>query len=153
MTLFIKLEDGSPVGHPVVESNFRKIFPQTSFPRYFTPEVVEPLGYGIYDYANQPEPGKHQKVVEVDPVKDEQGIYRQTWSIVDMDDEEKAVEDNRKAVEVRNERRGRLAETDFYALSDVTMSSEMTTYRQALRDITDHENFPYLTEDDWPTKP
>tara|TARA_X000000950_G_scaffold151502_1_gene186543 strand:- start:61 stop:345 length:285 start_codon:yes stop_codon:yes gene_type:complete len=29
-----------------------------------------------------------------------------------------------------------LKETDFYALSDVTMSSEMTTYRQALRDIT-----------------
>tara|TARA_Y100000401_G_C8139087_1_gene133969 strand:+ start:192 stop:476 length:285 start_codon:yes stop_codon:yes gene_type:complete len=29
-----------------------------------------------------------------------------------------------------------LKETDFYALSDVTMSSAMTTYRQALRDIT-----------------
>jgi len=33
------------------------------------------------------------------------------------------------------------------------MSAEMTTYRQALRDITDHANFPYLAEDDWPTKP
>ena len=29
-----------------------------------------------------------------------------------------------------------LAETDFYALSDVTMSPEMETYRQELRDIT-----------------
>ena len=29
-----------------------------------------------------------------------------------------------------------LAETDFYALSDVTMSSDMETYRQELRDIT-----------------
>ena len=29
-----------------------------------------------------------------------------------------------------------LAVTDFYALSDVTMTAEMTTYRQALRDIT-----------------
>jgi len=30
-----------------------------------------------------------------------------------------------------------LAETDFYALSDVTMSEAMTTYRQALRDLPD----------------
>tara|TARA_R110002020_G_C16085364_1_gene757440 strand:+ start:576 stop:869 length:294 start_codon:yes stop_codon:yes gene_type:complete len=29
-----------------------------------------------------------------------------------------------------------LAETDFYALSDVTMSEAMTTYRQELRDLT-----------------
>jgi hypothetical protein len=47
----------------------------------------------------------------------------------------------------------RLAETDFYALSDVTMSAEMTTYRQALRDITAHENWPNLEDADWPTKP
>jgi hypothetical protein len=47
----------------------------------------------------------------------------------------------------------KLAETDFYALSDVTMSAEMTTYRQALRDITSHANWPNLEEADWPTKP
>jgi len=46
-----------------------------------------------------------------------------------------------------------LAETDFYALSDVTMSSEMQSYRQALRDITSHSNWPNLAEEDWPTKP
>ena len=37
---------------------------------------------------------------------------------------------------LRAKRNALLLETDFYALSDVTMSSEMTTYRQALRDIT-----------------
>ena len=37
---------------------------------------------------------------------------------------------------LRNKRNKLLAETDFYANSDVTMSSEMTTYRQELRDIT-----------------
>ena len=47
----------------------------------------------------------------------------------------------------------KLAETDFYALSDVTMSDAMTTYRQALRDLPDHSNWPNLEEDDWPTKP
>lgn len=50
-------------------------------------------------------------------------------------------------------RDAKLAETDFYALSDVTMSSEMTTYRQALRDLPTHKNWPYLEDADWPTKP
>jgi hypothetical protein len=53
----------------------------------------------------------------------------------------------------RSTRDAKLAETDFYALSDVTMSSEMTTYRQALRDITAHENWPNLEDADWPTAP
>ena len=53
----------------------------------------------------------------------------------------------------RATRDSKLAETDFYALSDVTMSAEMTTYRQALRDITSHANWPNLEESDWPVKP
>jgi len=53
----------------------------------------------------------------------------------------------------RATRDNKLAETDFYALSDVTMSAEMTTYRQALRDITSHANWPNLEESDWPVKP
>jgi len=44
-----------------------------------------------------------------------------------------------------------LAETDWTANSDVIMSDDMTTYRQALRDITDQDGFP--TNITWPTKP
>ena len=52
-------------------------------------------------------------------------------------------------------RRNRLlAATDFYALSDVTMSEDMTTYRQELRDLPDGlttvEDVDTVT---WPTKP
>jgi len=53
----------------------------------------------------------------------------------------------------RTTRDSKLAETDFYALSDVTMSSAMTTYRQALRDLPTHDNWPNLEDADWPTKP
>ena len=53
----------------------------------------------------------------------------------------------------RATRDSKLAETDFYALSDVTMTDEMATYRQALRDITSHANWPNLEESDWPVKP
>ncbi len=53
----------------------------------------------------------------------------------------------------RTKRDGLLAETDYFALTDVTMDAAMTTYRQALRDITAHSNWPNLEDADWPTKP
>ena len=40
---------------------------------------------------------------------------------------------------LREQRNRLLKETDFYALPDVTMSDEMRTYRQKLRDITDRD--------------
>jgi len=58
-----------------------------------------------------------------------------------------------KATANRATRDTKLAETDFYALSDVTMSAEMATYRQALRDITSHANWPNLEDADWPVAP
>ena len=53
----------------------------------------------------------------------------------------------------RNKRNALLAETDWWALSDCTMTAEQTAYRQALRDITAHANWPELADSDWPTKP
>jgi hypothetical protein len=53
----------------------------------------------------------------------------------------------------RTKRDGLLADTDYFALTDVTMDSAMTTYRQALRDITTHADWPNLADSDWPTKP
>ena len=52
--------------------------------------------------------------------------------------------------EVRGTRDDLLKETDWYALSDVTMSSDMTTYRQALRDLPANVD---LTNIVYPTKP
>ena len=53
--------------------------------------------------------------------------------------EEKAWADgekDRNLAQIRSVRLGMLEETDFYGMSDVTMSSDMETYRQALRDVT-----------------
>ena len=53
--------------------------------------------------------------------------------------------------ELREERNRLIAETDWWASSDLTMTAEQTAYRQALRDITN----TYSSLDDvvWPTKP
>jgi len=52
---------------------------------------------------------------------------------------------------LRAERDRRIAETDWWASSDLTMSTERTAYRQALRDITDSATS--LDDVTWPTKP
>ena len=55
---------------------------------------------------------------------------------------------------LRQKRDALLKSTDYLALSDNTLSAEMTTYRQALRDITNGlttvEQVNAIT---WPTKP
>tara|TARA_R110000824_G_scaffold67989_2_gene176119 strand:+ start:2492 stop:2785 length:294 start_codon:yes stop_codon:yes gene_type:complete len=43
---------------------------------------------------------------------------------------------DRSILALRNDRNNKLAESDYYALSDVAMSQEMTNYRQSLRDLT-----------------
>ena len=73
------------------------------------------------------------------------------------DAEEKAWADGapaRRMVSLREQRNQLLAATDFYALSDVTMDSDMTVYRQALRDITKQTPADdSLSNIIWPTKP
>ena len=55
---------------------------------------------------------------------------------------------------LRAKRNQLLAETDFYALSDVTMSSDMTTYRQNLRDLPAGKDTVAKCDDaTFPTKP
>ena len=61
---------------------------------------------------------------------------------------------DRDLSELRNRRNTLLAETDFYALSDVTMSDEMKKYRQDLRDLTNGlDTVEKVANVTWPSKP
>jgi len=74
--------------------------------------------------------------------------------IAERQAEEKAWADNaaeRNLTALRKERDVKLAETDWWASSDLTMTPAQTTYRQALRDITD--NATSLDDVTWPEKP
>ena len=73
------------------------------------------------------------------------------------DAEEKAWSDgayDRAMANLRQKRDGLLKETDYYALSDVTMSDDMKKYRQDLREITDGVNTEAKAKNKiFPTKP
>ena len=61
---------------------------------------------------------------------------------------------DRALADMRAKRNRLLAETDFYALSDVTMSEDMTNYRQALRDLPSGlDTVDKVNNKVYPTKP
>ena len=86
-------------------------------------------------------------------------------NIVPFTAEEEAARDNEEAAvvaaaparalaDLRSKRNRLLAETDYLALSDATLTSAMTTYRQALRDLPDGKDTVAKCENaTWPTKP
>ncbi len=76
------------------------------------------------------------------------GIVTATYTIWDKPESQIYSE---AADNIRTERNRLLQETDWMALSDSTMAAEWAAYRQALRDITAQEGFPYTVE--WPSKP
>ena len=73
------------------------------------------------------------------------------------DAEEKAWADEapaRALAKLRQRRNALLAETDYLALSDNTLSDDMKTYRQELRDLPDGKDTVEKCENaTWPTKP
>ena len=72
-------------------------------------------------------------------------------SEIEIEDEIARLEVSTKWENVRLERNRRLAETDYLALSDQTLSNNMKNYRDALRDVPSDNSDP--DNIDWPAKP
>ena len=65
-----------------------------------------------------------------------------------------AGEDDRALASMREDRNRLLVDTDWYAVSDLTMSDDMTTYRQDLRDLPAGKTTKaHVDAATWPTKP
>ena len=75
-------------------------------------------------------------------------------SLEDIENRRSTVEFNESLNDLRQKRNNLLAQTDYLALSDQTMTAEMTTYRQALRDITNGlTTVEQVNAVVWPEKP
>ena len=81
------------------------------------------------------------------------GTYCLKWDgskIIKDDDALTAYQTAEKWKRIRNDRNRRLAETDYLSLNDNTLSADMKTYRQALRDVPKQTDPDNIT---WPSKP
>jgi hypothetical protein len=143
----------------------RRDHPNMSIPRVWNDGVCDALNVDPVLPGTRPTPGQYQTVRRDGVEQNDAGDWVEKWVVADMfaDGEDgtkaekeaayQATLDANIAAQNRTARNDKLAETDFWGMSDMTMSAEMTTYRQALRDITTHSNWPNLEEGDWPTKP
>ena len=152
--MFVKITNGKIDQYPYTVGDLRRDNPKTSFPKQIPETTMAAFGmYPVgYEAAPDYDPLTHRiQNSNVPSLID--GEWKLTKTVVALTSEQIADATAAKAKEMRKKRDALLADTDWMALSDVTMSAETTTYRQALRDITAHTNWPYLGKDEWPAKP
>ena len=153
------------------QGELRRDNPNMSLPKVWNEFTFDALNVDPVLYSSKPTEGigAYQSVRRNGVTQDAKGNWVEAWEIADMfsDTTEDGVTttkaeheaayqtrlDTDAAERNRNERDRRIAETDWWASSDLTMTAEQTAYRQALRDITTHDNWPHLGESDWPVKP
>jgi len=170
--MHVKLTNGNVDQFPYTIGQFRRDNPDTSFPRNIPNTILR--RYAVFEVTELEKPSYDPLVQtlvmgtptrEVIRMKTEedctdqatgevytdqvgQPLYGNEWEVAHtvQNMEQATAETN-----VRDTRDSLLQKTDWMALSDITMSSEMTSYRQALRDIPSQEGFPFNIT--WPTLP
>lgn len=148
--------NGAVVKYPYNIGMLRKDNPNTSFPKRPSDELLAEWGLQVVSKIDRPSADHTKNVSEGTPVA-VNGIWTQVWEISDATDGEIADRNEQAAVYVRSQRDSLLASTDWLVIkaqeTGGSIPADWAAYRQALRDITDHANFPYLADEDWPVKP
>lgn len=152
--MYVKVNDGAIDSFPYGLTQLRRDNPSTSFPKSLTEELLNSFGVYTVQFDDAPSYDERtQKAEQATTPSEQDGNWVIGWTVSSKTDAEIAEYDTQQANRMRSERNMRLQGTDYLALSDNTLTTEMATYRQALRDITSHANWPYLNDSDWPTKP
>ena len=151
---YVKTTNGTVDTYPYNVGQLRRDNPNTSFPKRIPDEMLAEWGVYPVAFADMPSvDDRTQKVEQEQQPSLVNGSWTIGWVTSSKTPEEVQQHDDNAARSTRSQRDFLLAETDYLALSDTTLTTEMATYRQALRDISSHVNFPYLQEGDWPVKP
>ena len=152
--MLVKITNGNVDTYPYNVGQLRRDNPNTSFPKQIPSDMLESYGIMPVAYTDMPSIDERTQSVEQESTPSlVDGAWTIGWTTSSKTAEETQEYDDSMASSSRSKRDGLLADTDYFALTDVTMDAAMTTYRQALRDITTHADWPNLADSDWPTKP
>ena len=148
--------DGSTIGDI---ADCKVLFPNTSFPKsgpdegWLTlNECAEVVTFLAFDAATQ-------KNESVTPYLSDGKVYTRRVTNMTSDERAAVVAANNATAAVNNraQRDALLAESDWMVIksqeTSTALDSDWSTYRQALRDIPTHSNWPNLASDDWPSAP
>jgi hypothetical protein len=155
-------------GEVKTQGEWRKHYKNVSIPRTWKAATLEGLKLDSVVDLPAPAVGTYEIATRNGAVKAADGTWGSAWAVKDMfadtTDEDgvtttkaeheaayQATLDETAATAVRSKRTELLADTDWTQLADSPAdAATWASYRQALRDITEHANFPYLSDNDWP---
>jgi hypothetical protein len=116
-----------------------------------TPEVLDALGADVVFEGPQAQPTRYQ-VAFADGVEQIEGKWYTKYSVTNMDADAITAKDEEQAKSVRASRTEKLKDSDWTQVADAPVDKEAwATYRQALRDVTGQEGFPWTIT--WPKQP
>ena len=138
-------------GAVVTEQEFRAMFPNTGFPVQLTEAIINDFGGDVVFEGPQAQPTRYQ-VGYRDGVEQIDGKWFTKYSVADMEQEAKDALDAQQAASQRAYRNTLLSDSDWTQVLDAPVDqTAWAAYRQALRDVTAQEGFPWDIE--WPVKP
>ena len=148
----------------VTESEFRAMHRNTSMPLQLSEALLNDFGGDVVFEGPQATGGDHYQYSQAAGVEQIAGKWYTKYVLgpIFTDNEEataaeqeaayKAMKDAEQAKSVRATRDAKLSECDWTQVADAPVDKAVwATYRQALRDITTQEGFPWTIT--WPTKP
>lgn len=156
-------------GELVSEQAFRAMFPSTSMPKPLTEAIINDFGGDVVFEGPQATGGDHYQYSQGAGVEQIDGKWYTKYVLgpvfTDTTAEDgtvttaaeneaayKAMKDAEQAKSVRTTRGEKLKDTDWTQVADAPVDKAVwATYRQALRDVTAQDGFPWSVE--WPTQP
>lgn len=162
----IRMQD---TGNVVTEQEFRAMFPNTGFPVQLTEAIINDFGGDVVLEGPQASGGtvyqysQRQGVEQIDgkwftkyvlgPLFED--YTKEDGTVITAAEAEaayKAMKDEEQAKAVRQQRGEKLKETDWTQVADAPVDKALwAAYRQALRDVTTQEGFPWTVI--WPKEP
>lgn len=138
----LKITNGQPETYSI--GQLRRDNPNTSFPK--VPSDALLADWGVYPYTMQdrPEYDQFTQTLKQTALVQVNGAWTQGWIVSNLPTED-------AGRNIRSQRDNLLSQTDWMALSDVTIEPYWREYRQQLRDVTAQEGYPYAVI--WPTQP
>jgi hypothetical protein len=140
--LYLKLSDGVPKAYSL--GQLLRDNPDKSFPESPSDALLADLNVYPYTIQAQPTFDHMTQVIASTGFSQIDGAWIKGWEVNNLSTED-------AGRNIRLHRDSLLQETDWMALNDNTMSPAWASYRQALRDVTSQEGFPFSVT--WPTKP
>ena len=155
--LVIRVVDDAPSGFPLTYSNFRMLYPQTSFPDVPDNSFLVDFGYAVFKHTNQPPIPQFETIADGPIVwNTDLDAYTNTYVLTPYTPAQMELARQIQRGALTTERDTRLQTCDYTQLPDVPLTTEKraewVTYRQQLRDYMDTVIDPF-NPPAWPVPP